>query len=376
MAASFPLMSNGDISSYMPNTGAQDGIGPLPRWSAAYLISMDDRARRNVLANGEAAGAYGIHYRDQLTGMPVSIDNWPYITVNGSQSDTYNPATQKYEMPPAASDTLQKLTADDAHQPSLAFLPYAITGDYFFLEELQYWATWNMVIANPGYRSYAKGLFDHTQTRAKAWSMRTLAQAAYITPDAHPLKAYFRSKLNNNIDWFTSQYVNGPMDNKIGYYYDNAYAPYGFAPWQDNFLTYSMGYVQQLGFTNVKAFFDWKAKLTVSMFADPGYCWLQASAYSLQHSDASGVPYKTIGEIYAANFPGGTCSGVAMAGYPDSPTGYGANLQPALSAAVDNNEPNAATAWGKYQTRSPKQYYNDTPQFDVIPKSTLAPMLQ
>jgi hypothetical protein len=65
-----------------------------------------------------------------------------------------------------------------------------------------------------------------------------------------------------------------------------------------------------------------------------------------------------------------------MAGYPDSPTGYGANLQPALAAAVDNAEANAATAWSKYQTRSPKQSYNDSPQFDVIPRSSLAPLLQ
>ena len=65
-----------------------------------------------------------------------------------------------------------------------------------------------------------------------------------------------------------------------------------------------------------------------------------------------------------------------MAGYPDSPTGYGANLQPALSAAVDNAEPNAGTAWSKYQTRSPKQYYNENPQYDVVPMSVLAPLLK
>jgi hypothetical protein len=370
-------MSNGNINPYMPNTGAQDGIGPLPRWAATFLVSGDDRARRNALANGEAAGAYSIHWKDKNTGYPLTIDNYPYFTINGGMSDSYNPATQKYEMPPAPATNMQTLTPDDAHQPSLAYLPYAVSGDYFFLEEMQYWATWNLLLANPGYRGYAKGLLDHTQTRAKAWGMRTLAQAAYITPDSHPLKSYFKGKLDNNIAWFTSEYVGGPKDNKIGYYWDNAYAPYGFAPWQDNFLTFAIGYVNQLGFTNAKAFMDFKSKLSVSMMTDPGYCWLQASAYSLQHSNASGVPYANIGAIYSANFPSATgCSGAAMNGYPDSPSGYGANLQPALAVSVDNGSANAAAAWSKYQTRAPKQNYADVPQFNVIPISVLAPMLQ
>jgi hypothetical protein len=363
----------------MADAGANDGIGPLPRWSAAYLVSMDDRLRRNVLANGEAAGSFGVHYKDKNTGYPVTIDNYPYITLLGNFSDSYNPATGKYEMPPmpASVDNLNTVFPDDAHQPSLAFVPYAVTGDFFFLEELQYWANWNILQANPAYRRYKEGIWNHSQTRSRAWGMRTLSQVAYITPDAHPLKVYFTGKLNNNIAWFTSEYVNGPKDNKIGYYMDNAYAPYGFAPWQDNFLTYAMGYVNQLGYVNVKPFAAWKAKLSTSMFADSGYCWLQASAYSLQHSNASGVPYRNIGEIYRANFPTATsCSGTSMAGYPTSATGYGANLQPALAVAVDIGAPLGAAAWTRYQTRNPKQYYNEAPQFNVIPKSVLAPMLQ
>jgi hypothetical protein len=89
------------------------------------------------------------------------------------------------------------------------------------------------------------------------------------------------------------------------------------------------------------------------------------------------VPYANIAAIYRANFPTATsCSGTIMVGYPDVATGYGANLQPALAVALDNSEPKSATAWNLYQTRNPKQYYSDAPQFDVIPKSILDPMLK
>ena len=34
----------------------------------------------------------------------------------------------------------------------------------------------------------------------QAWSLRTLGHAAYITPDAHPLKGYFVKQLDNNLN--------------------------------------------------------------------------------------------------------------------------------------------------------------------------------
>jgi hypothetical protein len=58
-----------------------------------------------------------------------------------------------------------------------------------------------------------------------------------------------------------------------------------------------------------------------------------------------------------------------MDGYPEEATGYGANMQPALAAAVDANVPNAQAAWEKYQTRNPKQDYSSQPEFAVVPRS-------
>ena len=95
---------------------------------------------------------------------------------------------------------------DDAHQPSLAFVPYLVTGDYYYLEELHFWANWNMILAKPDLRQFDKGLLGWSQVRAQAWSLRTLGHAAFITPDDHPLKSYFVTRVENNINHYTMYY--------------------------------------------------------------------------------------------------------------------------------------------------------------------------
>jgi hypothetical protein len=371
MSTEFTPMGNQDISDYMPATGAHDDIGPLPRWAAIYLLTMDWRAKQNTLVNGDAGGSYQIHYRDKNTDLPVSLDDYPYMTLLGNESDTYNPATGEYEAFPDVSNGLDSYTPDDAHQPSIAFLPYLISGDYFFLEELQFWANYNLLMANPGYRDYALGNLWHGQVRGQAWSLRTLAQAAYITPEDHPLKQYFVNKLNNNIEWYTQEYLDNSSANKLGWLangYALEYGNYGLAPWQDDFFTWSLGYLVDLGFESAREFLGWKTKFVVGRLTADGYCWLNASVYSLQVGTSQGGPYGTFAQVHSANFGNFSCNGTTMDGYPSEPTGYGANMQPALAAAVDAGVPDALAAWTKYETRNPKQDYTSSPQFALYPR--------
>jgi hypothetical protein len=372
MAATYGPMSCGDLTSYMPATGAHDDIGPLPRFAALYLLSMDLNAKANMLANGGCGGSYQIHYRDKVKDMPVTLDDYPYMTIVGNPGDTYNPKTGKSEGFPAVTNGLDTLTPDDAHQPSIAYLPYLISGDYFFLEELLFWTNWNLFYTNPGYRDNVKGLFKSLQERGQAWDMRTLGQAAYITPDSHPQKAGLIDKLNNNIVYYSTKYADTIATNRLGYIddgYSLAYAPYGIAPWQDDFFTYSIGSLVDLGFTNAKDLLLFKSRFVVGRMTDPGFCWLHATAYSLQVGASAANKYQTFAELYQANFPNpAACTGLVMDGYPSDATGYGGNMQPGLAAAVDARAPHAAEAWAKYETRNPKQDYSSSPQFAVVPR--------
>jgi hypothetical protein len=365
-------MASGDLTEYMPEAGAHDDIGLLPRFAALYLLTADPRARDNVLANGGTGGSYGIHYRDQATGMPVSLLDYPYMTLLGRPGDTVNPATKKSEAFPDVSDSLATLTPDSAHQPSIAYLPYLLTGDAFYLDELQFWANYNMLESNPYYRDFEKGLLKWNQVRGQGWALRTLGDAAYITPDTHPLKQYFTDRLRYNLEWYAKEYPHNQKANALGYLangYAIVYDNYGLAPWQDDFFTSAVGHLVEMGFTDAKPLLDWKAKFVVGRMADPGYCWLHASAYSLQVGNAQKVPFTTWAEVARANGSNGPCAGTAMDGYPDSPTGYGGNMQPALAYAVDAGVARASAAWAQYEKRDPKQGYASSPQFAIVPRS-------
>ena len=212
MLSSVEPMGQGNLRTRFGNTGASYQIGPLAQWDAIYAISGDARALASTLVNASAGGSYSIHYRDKNTGLPVSIATYPKLSENATGS---LPAT-------SGGNPLQH---DQAHQPSIGYLAYLVTGDYFYLEELLFWANWNMVWTNPDYRQGEKGIFG-VQNRGQVWSLRTLAQAAYITPDDHAMKQYLIDRVGFNIQNRNTNWLN---TNNLGAIQDYDYPQY--SPW-------------------------------------------------------------------------------------------------------------------------------------------------
>jgi hypothetical protein len=58
-----------------------------------------------------------------------------------------------------------------------------------------------------------------------------------------------------------------------------------------------------------------------------------------------------------------------MIGYATSPSGYPANLQPALAAAADSGIPGAAEAWARFEARPIKPDYRAYPVWAVVPRT-------
>ena len=76
-----------------------------------------------------------------------------------------------------------------------------------------------------------------------------------------------------------------------------------YAPWQDDFLTWSFGYLSELGFAKATPILQWKAKFPVGRMTAPGFCWIQASSYfMLSRESATSPRYKTFAELFAGNF--------------------------------------------------------------------------
>ena len=385
-------MRTGVATSYMAATGGRPDIGLLPSWGATYLLTMDKRAKDVTLGMGDLGGSWSSHYRNKNTDRPVSLLEYPYMTLLGHPGDTYNPATQKQEYFPACAVGASCVNSnynDSAHQPGFAFLPYLVTGDYYYLEELQFWAMWNTFSDNPGYRDNIKGLFKPDQVRGQAWSMRTLSQAAYITPDADPLKTHFLTFLSNNLDWYNANYSDNASANKLGVIVNGYAVVYGeqigIAPWQDDFFTAAIGYSADLGFEKAAPLLRYKSKFTVSRLTDEGTCWIDAAIYAMKIRDTSSSPfYSTMKEAYVAShtpeFNALGCASVEMAtnlglkvgqmtGYSDGDSGYPSNMQPALAYSADVNGAIGKTAWSVFMGRSVKPNYGLGPQFAIVPRN-------
>jgi hypothetical protein len=384
-------MNIGMAVPYMPQTGGREDIGMLPAWAATYLLSMDKRAAQATMGTATLAGSWSAHYRDKNTGRPISLLDYPYMTISGHSGDTVNPVTKKAEAFPVCATTTAcntPYTHDASHQPAFAYLPYLVTGDYYYLEELQFWAMWNQFETNPGYRQNIKGLLSSEQVRGQAWSLRTLAEAAYITPDSDRLKSHFAQILTSNLDWYNDTYTNNVSANKLGVIVNGYAMGYndgkGMAPWMDDFFTSAVSHAFELGFEKANPLLLWKAKFPVDRMTAPGVCWIEGSIYTLNIRDSATSPfYTTMAEAYkasvTADFLALPCAGPEMAasmglkvgemyGYSGATSGYPSNMQPALAAAADALGTAGKTAWALFMSRSVKPDYRTAPQFAIVPR--------
>lgn len=384
-------MGSGLATADMPTTGGRPDIGLLPGWAAMYLLSMDRHAQQMTLGTADLAGSWSAHYRDRATGRPVSVVDHPYMTLLGQPGSTLNPATGKREAFPACAGPQACETpfhADVAHQPAFAYLPYLVTGDYYYLEELQFWAMYDAFYSNPGYREYAKGLMKADEVRAQAWGLRTLAEAAYITPDDDPLKPHFKRIVEANLDWYNAAYPNNPRANALGALVNGHALSYfnqtGIAPWQDDFFTSAVGHAWELSFDKARTLLAWKARFPIARMTDPGACWIDGAIYAMKVRDiANGPDYANVAKAWrASRKPGldGLSCGAGemaavlklkageMAGYSSSETGFPSNMQPALAYAADVGGEAGKKAWKVFMARSVKPDYGDGPQFAIVPR--------
>lgn len=418
-----------DQTREMSTVGAQQGIGPLPRWTSVYIVDPDVRAYNWMLANTDALGAYSIHFRDQATGWPLSIQKHPNVTLAGwgdanvaARHDNAKGRSYKADLVPNCvnNTVMQKCTKgwfstgnpfkwNNAHQPAESYVPYMVTGSYYYMSELAFGASMNQLWASAAYRGFSKFLIgaSHGSMRADAWTLRDMAEAAYLLPDSYPLKTEFAAAVKDSLDAWNEKYSNNPnanplrvTDNSVVYSLSGG-KHNGVAPWQHNFLTWAAGHAAELGFPEAVPFRNWLAKFEIGLMTDwqhdptHGYCWLQASAYAIHVKDSSGNWLPSFKAVYGETFPtlvGLSCNTPAMVaamaklhgnpnpgqvgemyGYAYSATGFPANFQIGLAAAADSGLADAHAAWQIFESRSVKpkspHAYNDYPNFAVLPRS-------
>jgi chitodextrinase len=217
----FNSSDRGDINGsamwlqYMPQTGGRPDIGVIPVWYVRYLYSMTPGMYAMMMGMAEVSGYVPFHLRESAVGKyydsgrtvdaighPLSLDARPSIYLQNLNFSGTTPADQ---IIPVGAMTTNNWTVDLAHQPAFAYVPYLITGDWYFLEEVYFAAAHDLGVAVNGTNMWSRhdtwGWFNDQdiQTRGQAWGRRDIAQAAFVAPDGSPEKAYFTEKVNNNL---------------------------------------------------------------------------------------------------------------------------------------------------------------------------------
>ncbi len=217
------------VCTYIPAPGGRPDLGLIPGWYVRYLYSMSSN---NPLAykyldimkgNADVSGSIRMNYRETKTnknfsnnvpesafGKSLSLDSRLGYTLIGGQGDAAE-GDSIYFVPGGELSGRNGLEPELAHLPSLSYVPYIMTGDYYYLEN-QYMAASYAIGTGADFDAYRKrnpntaGIIARTEYRGVGWGLREVGFAGFIAPDNTPEKEYFTRILNRNIAFYEGLY--------------------------------------------------------------------------------------------------------------------------------------------------------------------------
>jgi hypothetical protein len=240
------------------------------------------------------------------------VDDRPTIWT----SDLNNVAISRADrFPDPIGSTSSPWTVDLAHQGSLAYIPYLITGDLYYLEEMHFWACFDLGASNYSYRGGTQcWLVD--QLRGNAWAFRNIVDAAAMTPPEMPEKAYLEEKILNNVNrWNNGWIVNGQLAGgfpTVRYIYtsgidaslDPAVCSAGMSSWQTDYMTWSLVHAYQMGYPALDLV-HWSGQGLIDRFGDwPGWNRYRGTTYVFpargRDAQDNSAPFATWADVNSA----------------------------------------------------------------------------
>lgn len=252
----FDILAFGDLTVPMNAHAGRPELAPYPDWAARYLVHKTTPARTYFLRHGELAGSWGVHVRNAEGAWPqIDQPGLGYYWLDPRWKDPGN-MSGGFTGPRGHLENRAE-PGDLAHQPSLAYLPYLLTGDRFFADETAFWANFCLIgsFASEGNRYGPQGLLVGNEVRGIGWGLRTLGDAAAYLPDGWPVKAYFAKMVGNNLTWldtYATTFDSGPLQtlfpNRRPEDENGAYRPYMWISlWEQSYLAWAVDRVMQHG---------------------------------------------------------------------------------------------------------------------------------
>jgi hypothetical protein len=126
------------------------------------------------------------------------------------------------------------------------------------------------------------------QVRGLAWSLRTLANAAFLLPTNDPMRGYFDAKLRGNLAKMVQIYIQerahksaGPLEGWVS----GAYEPMGvLAPWQQGFLAIVLNWANDMGYRDAGQIVGWMSNFITGLFTnrEQGFDPDRGAAYNVK----------------------------------------------------------------------------------------------
>jgi len=406
---------------YMPTTGGRSDIGPYPGWTAAWLRTGDPGARAVAFGQADLAAAWPLHWRegDATTefdrkktipgiGLPRSVNAHPTLwfpTNNG----VYAPIlpTPRITDPNAFPTTSGGWAPDGAHQPDPFSPQYILSGEHFYLEEMQLWAAAQALTYAPG--AYGRGVDGYggvqDQIRGNGWVLRSRVSAAFLSPDGSPEKTYFNELVEDALAlWEGQRNIQGtPLASHPEWQYGHDQSPVSASPlrffltgnpinaadaygldttkastfealWMDYYFLIELGIAKERGFP-AAGLFTWYAPLLNGQFADPGYDPRLCHAYETPMADVQTKYFTTWAEVASA-FVASEISSVE--GSFANPSDYYALLASG-AGALTQGEAGGEAAWSwlssNVHATCPTVYPGDWYQWNLVPRAAGTPAL-
>lgn len=289
----FEPLRIGDLTHPLNAPGSRPALGLYPAWVPQYMVHKTAEQRAYMLAmGGNVAGAISLHI-DDTDGAMLSLDSRPGFFLSAQDpAGAGGPAGN-------LRGVLYAAEVGAAHTPSLAYVPYLLTGDRFYLEEMQYWANAGM-LSWTWLRNGAAGLVTSQQIRAMAWEMRDLADTAAYSPDDDPRKEYFAQKLANNITDLDRMAAAEP-DPLGGSVFATPFK-YPQQIFMQSFAAWGFDHVGKQGFRTPQ----YAAKLARYWndvySANPAFDRRYVIAYQINIADVNGAPFRSFADLFDYNY--------------------------------------------------------------------------
>lgn len=348
----------------MPEDGQAHGgridMAIIPQWQADWIVHQHPMQWEYMMKAADLSGSIPKNMREPDSMLLPSLDErptlWGFSGAERNRPDAMRlvlPASNRYSIPATAGPTYPR-KIDNAHFPSLVAIPYVLTGDRYYADEMAFTANYHL-LAWPGAGDVLRKtevLTGDGEVRGKAYSLRNLTDAAAWLPDSDPMKEYFRRKVDNTLTKWDSLARN--TSTPLGNIFDETdqvdRSRVVSKQWQLGALLWAVDHAQQLGSDSGDVLFERVAKFLIDSASHPD--WLRgddrrSAIYQIfvaKKDPVTKVPnyFATWADTEAENAVGGFFRNDFLAG-PQSGD-YPGSVLSGLVAAAHRGVPGAAEA--------------------------------